>query len=101
SALAYNSFLAIPSVLLVVLGVFTLVTGPDTINSLMQHFGHVMPAQATQLLRDSLNRLDRQPSAGIAMTVVGSVLAIWSTTGAMTSFMTALNLAYDRKDRRN
>jgi membrane protein len=35
------------------------------------------------------------------MTAVGSVLAVWSVTGAMTSFMTAINLAYDRKDRRN
>ena len=35
------------------------------------------------------------------MTAVGFVLALWSTTGAMTSYMTALNLAYDRKDRRN
>jgi membrane protein len=34
------------------------------------------------------------------MTVVGLVLALWSTTGAMNSYMTALNIAYDRKDRR-
>jgi membrane protein len=34
------------------------------------------------------------------MTVVGIVLAIWATTGAMTGYMTAFNLAYDRKDTR-
>jgi membrane protein len=34
------------------------------------------------------------------MTVVGFVLALWSTTGAMNSYMLAINLAYDRKDRR-
>ena len=34
------------------------------------------------------------------MTIVGFVLAVWSTTGAMTSYMTAINLAYERKDRR-
>ena len=34
------------------------------------------------------------------MTIVGFVLAFWSMTGAMTSYMTALNLAYDRKDGR-
>src|SRR5262249_39045097 len=37
----------------------------------------------------------------VIMTVVGFVIALWSATGAMTSFMTAINLAYDRKDRRN
>jgi len=34
------------------------------------------------------------------MTAVGFALALWSTTGAMTSYMTGLNIAYDRKDRR-
>ena len=35
------------------------------------------------------------------MTVIGFVLAVWSITGAMNSYMTALNLAYDRPDRRS
>jgi membrane protein len=100
SALAYASFFAIPSVLLVVVGVFTLVAGPSTLDSLIHHLGGVMPSQATQLLQESLNRLDHKPSASIVITVVGFVLALWSTTGAMTSYMTGLNLAYDRKDRR-
>ena len=101
SALAYSTFFAIPSVLLVVVGIFTLVVGPDTISSLMEHFSNVMPAEATSLLGESLHRLDRNPSTSIAMTIVGLVLALWSTTGAMTTYMTALNLAYERKDGRS
>lgn len=101
SALAYSSFFAIPSVLLVAVGVFTLTVGPGTITSLMAHFQTVMPAQATNLLGGSLRRLAARPSTSIAMTAVGAVLALWSTTGAMTSYMTALNLAYDRKDGRS
>jgi membrane protein len=101
SALAYSTFFAIPSVLLVVVGVFTLVVGPGTISSLIAHFSHVMPAQAASLLGGSLHRLDQHPSTGIAMTVVGAALAVWSTTGAMTSYMTAINLAYGQKDGRS
>ena len=101
SALAYSTFFAIPSVLLVVVGVFTLVVGPQTITSLMAHFSHVMPGQAASLLGGSLQRLDQHPATGVAMTIVGFVLAIWSTTGAMTSYMTAINLAYERKDGRS
>jgi membrane protein len=101
SALAYSTFFAIPSVLLVVVGVFTLLVGPQTITALMGHFSAVMPGQAASLLGGSLHRLDQHPSTGIAMTVVGFVLAVWATTGAMTTYMTALNLAYERKDRRS
>jgi membrane protein len=99
-ALAYSTFFAIPSVLLCVVGLFTLITGPSTINSLMQHLHHVMPAQATSLLDQSLKNLDKHPTSGVVVTIVGFVLALWSTTGAMNAYMTAVNLAYDRKDRR-
>jgi membrane protein len=101
SALAYSSFFAIPAVLLLAVGLFTLIVGPDTITTLMGHFNHVMPAQATSLLGGSLHRLDRHPATGVVMTVVGGLLALWSTTGAMTAYMTALNLAYEHKDKRN
>jgi membrane protein len=100
SALAYSTFFAIPSVLLVAIGLFTLIAGPDTITNLMQHFGTVMPHQATALLKGSLTNLDAHPASSIVMTVVGFVLAVWSTTGAMNAYMTAINLAYNRKDRR-
>jgi membrane protein len=101
SALAYSSFFAIPSVLLAAVGLFTLLVGPSTIDTVIQHLGQVMPPQATQLIRGSLVRLDNKPSAGLTITILGFVLAFWSMTGAMTSYMTAVNLAYDRKDRRN
>ena len=101
SALAYSTFFAIPSVLLVAVGLFTLLAGPQTITSLIHSFGHVMPKQATELISSSLHRLDHRPSTTIAMTAVGLVLAIWSTTGAMTGYMTALNIAYGEKDSRS
>ena len=40
SALAYSTFFAIPSVLLVAVGLFTLIAGPQTITSLIQSFRH-------------------------------------------------------------
>ena len=101
SALAYSSFFAIPSLLLVTVGIFTLVAGPGTITNLMGHLGTVMPGQATDLLGSSLKNLKANPTSGIVMTVVGFVLALWSTTGAMGSYMLAINLAYERKDSRS
>jgi len=101
SALAYSAFFAIPSVLLVVVGLFTLIAGADTITTLMQHFRHVMPSQATELLGSSLKRLDAHPAQSIVLTIVGFVLALWSTTGAMGAYMTAINLMYGRKDSRS
>ena len=101
SALAYSTFFAIPSVLLVVVGLFTLIAGPDTITSLMQHFSTFMPSQATSLLKQSLLRANAHPASSIVLTIIGFVLALWSVTGAMNAYMLAFNIAYERKDRRS
>jgi membrane protein len=101
SALAYSAFLAIPSTLLVATGLFTLAASPDTISSLMQDLGRIAPEETVTLLNDSLQRLNDNPATGIVMTLVGFVIALWATTGAMTSFMSGVNIAYDRKDRRS
>ena len=100
SAVAYSSFFAIPSLLLLAVGLFSLVASPQTITDLMDRFSAFMPTEATELLRGTLLRLDEQPSSGILMTIVGFVLAVWASTSAMTTYMTALNMAYDRKDGR-
>ena len=100
-ALAYSTFMAIPAVLLVALGVFSLFAGPETITTLMRHFGSVMPQQATQLLGDSLTRLSSQHGAGLTLTLLGLLLALWSTTGAMTAYMAGLNIAYERDETRS
>lgn len=101
SALAYSSFFAIPSTLLLALGLFTLVADAETIRDFMDRLDAFMPSEATQLLGDSLTRLEEQPSAGILLTVVGFVLALWASTSAMTTYMAALNTAHDQKDERS
>jgi membrane protein len=101
SAVAYGSFFAIPSLLLLAVGVFSLVASPQTITDLMDRFSTFMPGEAVELIRGSLDRLEEQPSQGLLMVVVGFVLALWASTSAMTTYMTALNMAYDRQDGRS
>jgi membrane protein len=100
-ALAYSTFLAIPSVLLVAVGLFTLLAGPQTIDNLIARLHTVVPHQATQLLSGSLHRLDQRPSSSLAITIVGVVLALWSTTSAMNAYMVGINIAYGHNDRRS
>ena len=100
AALAYYSFLAIPSILLVALGVFSVFADESAVQSLIDRVGRVAPPEATALLEDSLTRMTQNSSGGWAMAIVGFLLALWTTTGAMTAFMRALNRAYDRKETR-
>jgi membrane protein len=102
SALAYSTFFAIPSVLIVAVGLFTLIASPETItNVVVNHLGGLIPHQAQTLLLGSLKRADQNAGSSLVLTIIGFVLAVWSVTGAMNSYMTAVNLAYERKDRRS
>ena len=100
AALAYYSFLAIPSILLVALGVFSVFADPSAVRSLVDRLGTVAPEEATKLLEDSLTRMSQNNGGGIAMAIVGLVIAVWTTTGAASAFMRALNRAYDREETR-
>ena len=100
SALAFNAFLAIPATLLLVVGLYSLSADESAVADLMDRFDTVMPQDAVALLQDSVGQLTQQRSAGLTMTIVGLVLAIWTTTGAATTLMTAINRAHGREDRR-
>ena len=101
AALAYYAFLAIPSLLLVAVGAFSLFAGPDAVSSVVDRLSSVMPREAVTLVNDALRRLtEQQASTGVAMAAVGLILALWSLTGAMQTLMWALNEAYDRDETR-
>ena len=99
-ALAYSLFLAIPASLLVVLGVFSLVADASTIESLIDRARAVMPDEAAGLLQDSLRRTSESTGSGIALTIVGLALAVWTTTSAASTLMNGITVTYDRKDGR-
>jgi membrane protein len=100
AALAYYAFLAIPAVLLVAVGVFTLTAGTDTIESMMSRLEGAVPEEVITLLRDSLTRATENHSGGLVMIVVGFLLALWTTTGALNALMRGLNRVYDRDETR-
>jgi membrane protein len=101
AALAYYSFLSIPSALLVAVGVFSLVADAGAIQTIIDKLEGVVPEEALRLIEDSLDRvIASQARSGITLIVIGSVLALWTLTGAMDTLMWALNAAYDRDETR-
>jgi len=101
AALAYYGFLAIPAVLLVVVGVFSRTAGTDTIESLIGRLEGVVPEEALTLIRDSLTRATESPNGGLVLIVVGLLLALWTATGAMNALMRGLNTIFGCEETRS
>ena len=73
--LAYYAFLAIPALMLVAVGVFSLVADEDAVTEIIQRL-EVVPQEALTLLDDTLRRVtETQSNSGLALIIVGSVLA--------------------------
>ena len=101
AALAYYAFLAIPALLLVAVGAFSLFAGPDAVTSIVERLSGVIPRDALTLVHDALLRVtNQQAGAGVTMLSSALVLALWTLTGAMQTLMWALNQAYDREETR-
>jgi membrane protein len=99
-AIAFNFFMTIPAAALVAVGVFALVADAGTAGRLLEHLRSVLPASVIALADHSLTQVTRRPEGGTAMIAAGALLAIWSLTGAMSTFQWALNITYDRTERR-
>ena len=96
---AYGAFFAIPSALLVALGILNLTAGPGEITQLVQTLHGVVPASAQQLIESNLQQVQKS-SAGGLMVIVGLVLAVFSLMGAVQTVIWGLNVAYERKEGR-
>jgi membrane protein len=100
AALAYYAFLAIPSALLIALGLFGLLASPHDVTTLIDKLGTIIPGQAKDLLSGSLTRMTQKQATGATILGFGGLLALWSLGGAMQNLMWALNTAYDREETR-
>ena len=82
------------------LGVFSLVADAGDVSRLVERAERVMPAEAATLFGDSLERSTGSLSGGLAMTLVGVALAVWSASSAATTLMQGITTAYGRTDER-
>ncbi len=99
AALAYRFFTAIPALLLVLVGSFSVAASPKDVTELMARLEGVIPAEAIALLEDSLTRTV-VGGGGRALIGIGALVAFWTATSAMTALIRGLNVVYGREETR-
>jgi membrane protein len=94
AALTYYSVQAIfPGILALVslLGLF----GRSATEPLITNLANVVPSTARTILVNAVHRLQHGHSAAGVLTIVGILLALWSTSSYVAAFMRAANAIYD------
>jgi len=95
AALTYYAVLSLfPALLALVslLGVFG--QGRKTVDAVLQMASGVVPDDAMNLLRPSIEQLVQSPSAGLAL-ITGLLGAVWSASGYVGAFGRAMNRIYE------
>lgn len=100
ASLAYYSFLAVPSILLVLAGGYGMIADPVDVIDTVRSMRGVVPRDVLDLVRESLTRMSADDSKSFVVFLFGLLLAVWGLSGAMQNVMWALNQAYERKETR-
>lgn len=100
AALAYYAFMAIPAVMLIVVGTYGSVASVDDVATLMDRMGSVAPQEVTSFLGGSLRRIVEASATGPILIVVGFLVALWTASGAMAALIRALNAVYGLRETR-
>lgn len=82
--------------------IYGLLASPEAIAAQIQSFSGLLPPAVLEILESQLNDLTGQNgnalSAGAAL---GILLALWSARKGMMALITAMNVAYNERDRRS
>jgi membrane protein len=100
AAITYYGFTALPAVLVSSLGLVLLIGGRDAVDAFARRAARVLPPDAVTLMHESLTRAAGDQRGGVFFFAVGLLLALWSTTSALTALMRGLNRACGVKETR-
>lgn len=100
AAIAYYGFLAIPALLLISVGVFSIFASPSAVETIIDRLGAVIPSEAATLLETGLQRTTEE-GGGLTMILIGGAVALWTASGAANAVMRALNRIHDTDETRS
>jgi membrane protein len=102
AGVAFYAFLALFPALISLVTLVGLVADPAQITEQVRSFTMGLPRDSQQLISEQLAAITS--SSGGALTIgllVSLLLALWSASSGTSSLMTAVNLAYDEKEKRS
>jgi membrane protein len=98
---AFYATLALFPTITMLISLYGLVFNPDTVQPQLHYLRSFMPPAAFELISDRINSIVGQPTKGLGLSFVVSLLiSFWSSTTGTKSILNALTLAYNEKETR-
>ncbi|WP_434440767.1 YihY/virulence factor BrkB family protein [Lentzea sp. E54] len=99
AALTYYAVLSLFPGIIVLTSVLALL-GETTTQELMKYVDQVAPGQAGDLVKSSIEELQKSQSAAGLLGIIGLLTALWTASGYLGAFIRACNAVYDVEEGR-
>jgi membrane protein len=100
--IAMYALLSVFPGLAVVVSIYGLFATPEDVVQQMSKFSGVLPPGVWQIFNTQLQALVSHQNSTLSITAfIGLVIALWSARSAMSALMTASNIAYGEREKRN
>jgi membrane protein len=100
AGVAFYAFLAVFPALIAIVSIYGLFADTSKIPNHLNSLTAAIPDEAGKVLQDQVTALAARPSTlGIGL-LVSIVIALWSTSAAVSNLLTAIDVAYDEEEKR-
>ena len=101
AGVAFWSFMSLFPAIFAAIAVYGLVADKDTVTRQAQAVSEALPANAASLIVDQMETIGSQSGNSLNLTLVVSVLlALWTSSAAVSNIIVAINTAYDQPETR-
>jgi membrane protein len=98
---AYHAFLSLFPAIIALIGITQLVgISSSAVTTLVGGIGKALPAGASTVLTDALQAAHHRTQGALVATILAIVLALWSSSSAMSILQSGLDAAYEVPDRK-
>jgi membrane protein len=101
AGITYYCLLAIFPAIAALVAIYGFFTNPATISAQVDNLSGILPSGALDVFRQQMNQVASQGSTklGVAF-IIGFVVSLWSANAGIKSIFDALNLVYDKPEKR-
>jgi membrane protein len=101
AGVGFYAFVAVVPALAAIIGIYGLISNPADVSSHVTAFAKILPHEVLPLIEDQLKRITSNVAQASVSTIVGLLVALYSSASATKALIQGLNICYDEQERRN
>jgi membrane protein len=102
AGVAFWGFISLFPSMIAAVSVYGLVADPDTVTRQAEAVTDALPQDAASLIVDQMETISSQSEGSLNLSLLVSVLlALWTSSAAVSNIMSAINTAYDEEETRS